>query len=148
MTQERIIKISDIKNFLIFVLFEQRNGLISNNQLVKISDWVYCGNLNSVKNERALCHLGIEYVIDMSNLRPDDLSRAQTLGRLPCTCKRQQHSRFYLTIELRETSFKVSASRLPIHLFSFVYFYFYVSALSLTSFGLVTFIRIFKYIDV
>lgn len=84
--------------------------MISNNQLVRISDWVYCGNLNSVKNERALCQLGIEYVIDMSNMRPDDLSRAQTLGKLPCRCKRQQHSRFYLTIELQDTNFKVDPS--------------------------------------
>lgn len=81
--------------------------MISNNQLVRISDWVYCGNLNSVRNERALCQLGIEYVIDMSNMRPDDLTRAQTLGKLPCSCKGKQHSRLYLTIELRETNFKV-----------------------------------------
>jgi hypothetical protein len=37
-------------------------------------------------------------------MRPDDLNR-QTLGKLPCLCKRQ-HSRLYLTLEITDTSFK------------------------------------------
>lgn len=90
-----------------YFFFLKLNGFTNNNQLVRIAESVYCGNINSIRNERALCKLGIEFVVDMSNMRPDDLSRAQTLGKLPCLCKRQQHSRLYLTIEIRETSFKV-----------------------------------------
>ncbi len=51
-----------------------------------------------------MCRLGIEYLIDMSNMRPDDLNR-QTLGKLPCLCK-QQHSRLYLSVQISDTSFK------------------------------------------
>ena len=60
--------------------------------------------MGSIKNERKMCKLGIEYLIDMTNMRPDDLNR-QTLGKIPCLCKKQ-HSRFHLAVEIVDTSFK------------------------------------------
>ena len=72
---------------------------------IKITDYLYTGNIGSIKNERKMCKLGIEYLIDMTNLRPDDLNR-KTLGRVPCLCKRQ-HSRFHLSVEIADTSFKM-----------------------------------------
>ena len=71
---------------------------------LRITDHIFIGSMSSIKNERKMCRLGIEYLIDMTNMRPDDLNR-QTLGKLPCLCKRQ-HSRLYLTLEVTETSFK------------------------------------------
>ena len=60
--------------------------------------------MGSIKNERKMCKFGIEYLIDMTNMRPDDLNR-KTLGKLPCSCKKQ-HSRFHLAVEIADTSFK------------------------------------------
>lgn len=51
-----------------------------------------------------MCKFNIEYLIDMTNMRPDDLNR-QTLGKIPCQCKRQ-HSRLHLSIGFADTSFK------------------------------------------
>lgn len=76
----------------------------SKKSFLRITDQLFTGNLGSIKNERKMCRLGIEYLIDMTNMRPDDLNR-QTLGKLPCLCKRQ-HSRLYLTLEITDTSFK------------------------------------------
>lgn len=70
----------------------------------RITEVLYSGNMNSIKNERKMCKLNIEYLIDMTNMRPDDLNR-QTLGKLPCLCNKQ-HSRLYLTIQITDTSFK------------------------------------------
>lgn len=77
--------------------------LKSQNFLI-ITKHIYIGNIASIKNERTMCRLGIEYLIDMSNMRPDDLNQ-QTLGRLPCLCTKQ-HSRLYLSVNIFETSFK------------------------------------------
>lgn len=69
-----------------------------------ITKHIYIGNIASIKNERTMCRLGIEYLIDMSNMRPNDLNQ-QTLGKLPCLCTKQ-HSRLYLSVNILETSFK------------------------------------------
>lgn len=71
---------------------------------LNITNHIFIGNISCVKNERKLCRLGIEYIIDMTNMRPDDLNR-QTLGKLPCLCQKQ-HSRLYLSVMIAETSFK------------------------------------------
>jgi len=71
---------------------------------IQITEYLYIGNIGSIKNERKMCKLGIEYLIDMTNMRPDDLNR-KTLGKLPCSCKKQ-HSRFHLAVEIADTSFK------------------------------------------
>lgn len=57
-----------------------------------------------IKNERKMCKYNIEYLIDMTDMRPEDLNR-QTLGKLPCLCK-IPHSRTTLSVELTDKSFK------------------------------------------
>ncbi|CAF0892489.1 unnamed protein product [Brachionus calyciflorus] len=71
---------------------------------LRINQNLFCGNVNSVKNERKLCKLNIEYLIDMTNLRPDELNR-ETLGKIPCICQKQ-HSRLFISIQITETDFK------------------------------------------
>lgn len=75
-----------------------------NQNFISITESVFIGNIGVIKNERRMCRLNIEYLIDMTNMRPDDLNR-QTLGKLPCLCK-LQHSRLYLTVELVDTNYK------------------------------------------
>lgn len=77
---------------------------LKNQNFLIITKHIYIGNIASIKNERIMCRLGIEYLIDMSNMRPDDLNQ-QTLGKLPCLCTKQ-HSRLYLSVNIFETSFK------------------------------------------
>lgn len=71
---------------------------------LRITDDLFIGNMNCLKNERKMCRLGIEYLVDMTNLRPDELTR-KTLGRIPCLCQRQ-HSRLYLSVEIGDTNFR------------------------------------------
>ncbi len=75
-----------------------------NQNFISITENLYIGNVSVIKNERRMCRLNIEYLIDMTNMRPDDLNR-QTLGKLPCLCK-LQHSRLYLTVELVDSNYK------------------------------------------
>jgi len=71
---------------------------------VKICQNILIGDMNSLKNERKLCKFGIDYLIDMTNMRPDELNR-QAHGKLPCLCNKQ-HSRAYLSVKITDTSFK------------------------------------------
>ena len=71
---------------------------------MSITEHIYTGSMSSIKNDRQMCRLGIEYLIDMTNMRPDDLNR-QTLGKLPCLCAKQ-HSRLTISVTILDTSFK------------------------------------------
>ena len=84
--------------------FNSETTAVTKSNFVQITDYLYVGNIGSIKNERKMCKLGIEYLIDMTNMRPDDLNR-KTLGKLPCSCKKQ-HSRYHLAVEIADTSFK------------------------------------------
>lgn len=80
------------------------NNTSSNMNFLKITDRIYTGNMNCIKNERKMCKLTIEYLIDMTYMRPEELNR-QTLGKLPCLCN-VPHSRITLTVEITDKSFK------------------------------------------
>ncbi|RNA11001.1 Dual specificity phosphatase [Brachionus plicatilis] len=71
---------------------------------VQITNDLFCGNLSLVKNERQMCKMNVEYLIDMTNMRPDELGR-RTLGKIPCTCLKQ-HSRIHINVEIKQTDFK------------------------------------------
>lgn len=71
---------------------------------IQISNDLFCGNLSLVKNERQLCKMNIEYLIDMTNMRPEEIS-GKNLGKIPCNCLKQ-HSRMYMNVEIKETDFK------------------------------------------
>ena len=83
---------------------KNNNDSDKSQNFISITENLYVGNIGVIKNERRMCRLNIEYLIDMTNMRPDDLNR-QTLGKLPCLCK-LQHSRLYLTVELVDTNYK------------------------------------------
>lgn len=67
--------------------------------LVSLSDDVLLGSIRALQNERQLCKLSVEYLIDATNMRPDELARKANLGApLHCHCG-QTHSRCTLTLE-------------------------------------------------
>ncbi|CAF0947014.1 unnamed protein product [Didymodactylos carnosus] len=71
--------------------------------IVAITDDIFIGTLRSLQNERQLCKLTIDYLINASNMRPDEIARKSMVGsKLPCTCG-QQHSRCILTVEYLES---------------------------------------------
>jgi hypothetical protein len=80
---------------------------ISNNYRAnfhRITDYLYTGSMSCIKNERKMCRLGIDNIIDMTNMRPDDLNR-RTLGKMPCLCVKP-HSRLHMAIQIDDTDFK------------------------------------------
>jgi hypothetical protein len=80
------------------------NDSYFNKSFLKVTENLYTGSVKSITNERKMCKLNIEYLIDITNMRPDDLNR-QSISKLPCLCSKQ-HSRIYLSIEITDTSFK------------------------------------------
>ncbi|CAF1385766.1 unnamed protein product, partial [Didymodactylos carnosus] len=79
---------------------------LPSSSIVAITEDIFIGTLRSLQNERQLCKLAIDYLIDASNMRPDEIARKSTVGsKLPCTCD-QQHSRCILTVEYIESQKK------------------------------------------
>ncbi len=67
--------------------------------LVFLTDDILLGSIRALQNERQLCKLSIDYIIDASNMRPDEVARKANVGaRLPCHCG-HTHSRCTLTLE-------------------------------------------------
>jgi hypothetical protein len=54
------------------------NNLLTSN-FKNIKENLFIGNLNSIKNERKMCQLGIQYLIDLTNLQPVEFNR-RSLG--------------------------------------------------------------------
>jgi hypothetical protein len=67
--------------------------------LVFLTDDILLGSIRALQNERQLCKLSVDYLIDASNMRPDELARKANVGApLPCQCG-HTHSRCTLTLE-------------------------------------------------
>ncbi len=67
--------------------------------IVFLTDDILLGSVRSLQNERQLCRLSVDYLIDATNMRPDELARKANVGvRLPCHCG-HTHSRCTLTLE-------------------------------------------------
>ncbi|CAF1020299.1 unnamed protein product [Rotaria sp. Silwood1] len=67
--------------------------------IVFLTDDILLGSIRALQNERQLCKLSIDYLIDATNMRPDELARKAKVGaRLPCQCG-HTHSRCTLTLE-------------------------------------------------
>ncbi|UJR27671.1 hypothetical protein I4U23_008951 [Adineta vaga] len=78
--------------------------------LVFLTDDVLLGSIRALQNERQLCKLSIDYIIDASNMRPDELARKANAGaRLPCQCG-HTHSRCTLTLEFNQPFLTSSSS--------------------------------------
>ncbi|CAF0749551.1 unnamed protein product [Adineta ricciae] len=78
--------------------------------LVFLTDDVLLGSIRALQNERQLCKLSIDYIIDASNMRPDELARKANVGaRLPCQCG-HTHSRCTLTLEFDQPCVASSSS--------------------------------------
>jgi hypothetical protein len=67
--------------------------------IVFLTDDILLGSVRALQNERQLCRLSVDYLIDATNMRPDELARKANVGvRLPCHCG-HTHSRCTLTLE-------------------------------------------------
>ena len=70
--------------------------------IVFLTNDILLGSIRALQNERQLCKLSVDYLIDATNMRPDELARKANVGaRLPCHCG-HLHSRCTLTIEFNQ----------------------------------------------
>ncbi len=78
--------------------------------LVFLTDDILLGSIRALQNERQLCKLSVDYLIDASNMRPDELARKANVGApLPCHCG-HTHSRCTLTLEFDQPYISTSSS--------------------------------------
>jgi hypothetical protein len=78
--------------------------------LVFLTDDILLGSIRALQNERQLCKLSVDYLIDASNMRPDELARKANVGApLPCQCG-HTHSRCTLTLEFDQPYLTTSSS--------------------------------------
>ena len=70
--------------------------------IVFLTNDILLGSIRALQNERQLCKLSVDYLIDATNMRPDELARKANVGtRLPCHCG-HRHSRCTLTLEFNQ----------------------------------------------
>ena len=78
--------------------------------LVFLTEDILLGSIRALQNERQLCKLSVEYLIDASNMRPDELARKANVGApLPCHCG-HTHSRCTLTLEFDQPHLPTASS--------------------------------------
>ncbi|CAF5219237.1 unnamed protein product, partial [Rotaria magnacalcarata] len=78
--------------------------------IVFLTDDILLGSIRALQNERQLCKLSIDYLIDATNMRPDEIARKAKVGaRLPCQCG-HTHSRCTLTLEFDQLCLTTSTS--------------------------------------
>jgi hypothetical protein len=78
--------------------------------LVFLTEDILLGSIRALQNERQLCKLSVDYLIDASNMRPDELARKAMVGApLPCHCG-HTHSRCTLTLEFDQPYLTSSSS--------------------------------------
>ncbi|UJR21729.1 hypothetical protein I4U23_024806 [Adineta vaga] len=83
-----------------------KSGILNNNNpaspttpIVSLTQDVLLGSIRALQNERQLCKYSVDYLIDATNMRPNELARKANVGaRLPCHCG-HTHSRCTLTVE-------------------------------------------------
>jgi hypothetical protein len=67
--------------------------------IVFLNEDILLGSIRALQNERQLCKFSVDYLVDATNMRPDELARKANVGaRLPCHCG-HTHSRCTLTLE-------------------------------------------------
>jgi len=72
--------------------------------IVFLTNDILLGSIRALQNERQLCKLSVDYLIDATNMRPDELARKANVGTpLPCHCG-HTHSRCTLTLEFNQPS--------------------------------------------
>jgi len=99
-----IIAIKSISNEFLNEENSIKKSENSNKNFLRVTEKIFIGSMSAIKNERKMCKLHIDILIDMTNMKPDDLNR-QTLGKLPCLCK-TPHSRTILSVDVTDKSFK------------------------------------------
>jgi hypothetical protein len=78
--------------------------------IVFLTDDILLGSVRALQNERQLCKLSVDYLIDATNMRPDELARKANVGaRLPCHCG-HTHSRCTLTLEFDQPFLPTTSS--------------------------------------
>ncbi|CAF2731649.1 unnamed protein product [Rotaria sp. Silwood2] len=86
------------------------NSTSPTTSIVFLTRDILLGSIRALQNERQLCKLSIDYLIDATNMRPDELARKANVGaRLQCHCD-HTHSRCTLTLEFDQLFLPTSSS--------------------------------------
>ncbi|CAF3752018.1 unnamed protein product [Rotaria sp. Silwood1] len=86
------------------------NSISSTTSIVFPTHDILLGSIRALQNERQLCKLSIDYLIDATNMRPDELARKANVGaRLQCHCG-HTHSRCTLTLEFDQLFLPTTSS--------------------------------------
>ncbi|CAF1549309.1 unnamed protein product [Rotaria magnacalcarata] len=86
------------------------NSSSANSSIVFLTNEILLGSIRALQNERQLCKLSIDYLIDATNIRPDELARKANIGvRLQCHCG-HTHSRCTLTLEFDQPFIPATSS--------------------------------------
>ncbi|CAF5038395.1 unnamed protein product, partial [Rotaria sp. Silwood1] len=86
------------------------NSISSTTSIVFLTHDILLGSIRALQNERQLCKLSIDYLIDATNMRPDELARKANVGaRLQCHCG-HTHSRCTLTLEFDQLFLPTTSS--------------------------------------
>ncbi|GAU97772.1 hypothetical protein RvY_09009 [Ramazzottius varieornatus] len=71
--------------------------------LSQITDYLYIGDIYAANNEHLLCRLNVDAIVDLSNLRPEDLRKLKAC-HIPCTCPvNANHQRAKLIIGVKNS---------------------------------------------
>lgn len=72
--------------------------------IIEILDFLFLGDIEAASREPLLCRLTIEYLVDVSNLTPQQMRRSVKLKDCPCLCpSERKHTRRRLTVVIDET---------------------------------------------
>ena len=78
--------------------------------IVFLTDEILLGSIRALQNERQLCKLSVDYLIDATNMRPDEGARKAKIGvGLQCHCG-HKHSRCTLTLEFNQSVFPTKST--------------------------------------
>ncbi|OWA52859.1 hypothetical protein BV898_17301 [Hypsibius exemplaris] len=71
--------------------------------LSQITDYLYIGDIYAANNEHLLCKLNVDAIVDLSNLRPEDVRKLKAC-HIPCTCPiSSNHQRAKLIIGVKNS---------------------------------------------
>ncbi|XP_071494502.1 uncharacterized protein [Diadema antillarum] len=72
--------------------------------VTEILDFLYMGDVEAANREPLLCRLNIEYIVDLSNLSGEQVTRTVRLKDCPCLCaSTMKHKRIRLNLHLDES---------------------------------------------
>lgn len=72
--------------------------------IAKVTEFIFISSVEAMYNEALLCRFDIERIVDITNVRPENVPRHRKVST-PCNCPLKRHCRpkFYLEIDNSET---------------------------------------------